>query len=251
MAFSLSKIRNDSVFRRAVLAERTELTDRYLRVRLAGEDLRGFTSPGADDHIRVFFPPAGQTPTSVTGLREAPSREYTPLAWDADAGVLELEFVRHDGDGVGAMWAWQAPIGSVVGVGGPRGSTVFQGRPDAWFLAGDETAIPAIRRFLSMAGSDATGHVLIEVSDSGREVPIEHPAGVLLEYVHREGIPATDALINRIEKFTVDDRPAGDVFVFMAAERSIVKPGRALACDRWGIDPDKTIIKGYWARSHE
>lgn len=248
MAFTLTKIRNDAVFRRAVLAGRTALTDQYMRVRLESEDLRGFTSPGADDHIRVFFPPPDQPPASVAELREAPNREYTPLAWDADAGVLELEFVHHDGGGAGATWAWQAPLGSVAGVAGPRGSTMLQGRPDAWFLVGDETAIPAIRRFLALAGPDALGHVVVEVPGRGQEVPIEHPAGVVLEYVYRKDLLATDALVNRIEQLTPDSRPDGDVFVFMAAERSIVKPGRALACDRWGIDPDRTIIKGYWAR---
>lgn len=110
MAFTLTKTRNDLVFRRAALADRTWLTDHYLRVRLVGEELRGFTSPGADDHIRVFFPPHDQPFASVEQLRAAPSREYTPLTWDPDAGELELEFVGHDGDGVGATWAWQAPI---------------------------------------------------------------------------------------------------------------------------------------------
>lgn len=248
MTFTLAKTPNDLVFRRAALAGRTELTDRYLRVRLEGEELRGFTSPGADDHIRVFFPAVDQPPASVEQLRAAPSREYTPLTWDSDAGVLELEFVRHDGTGVGTTWAWQAPIGAPVGVGGPRGSTVLQGRPDAWFLAGDETAIPAIRRFLALAGGDATGRVLIEVPDPGREVPVDCPDGVALEYVYRKDLPASEALINRINQVSASERPEGDVFVFVAAERSVVKPGRALALDRWGIDPAKTIIKGYWAQ---
>ncbi len=251
MAFTLTKTRNDLVFRRAALADRTWLTDHYLRVRLVGEELRGFTSPGADDHIRVFFPPHDQPFASVEQLRAAPSREYTPLTWDPDAGELELEFVGHDGDGVGATWAWQAPIGAPVGIGGPRGSTVLQGRPDVWFLAGDETAIPAIRRFLALAGPHATGRVLIEVPEPGREVPVAHPSGVELEYVHRKDLPAGEALIERLNQFGTSDRPTGDVFVFIAAERSVVKPGRALALDRWGLDPDQTIIKGYWARGND
>jgi NADPH-dependent ferric siderophore reductase len=27
-----------------------------------------------------------------------------------------------------------------------------------------------------------------------------------------------------------------------------VKPGRALLLDRWELDPDRIIVKGYWKR---
>ncbi|GEB94903.1 siderophore-interacting protein [Microbacterium lacticum] len=81
---------NELRFRFARLAARQWLTPEYVRIRPEGADLRGFDSPGSDDHIRVFFP--GGEPASVDELRAAPSREYTPLAWDADGGWLDLEF---------------------------------------------------------------------------------------------------------------------------------------------------------------
>ncbi|HAS31309.1 MAG TPA: siderophore-interacting protein, partial [Microbacterium sp.] len=121
-------------FRWTTLTAREWVTPDYVRVRLTGDDLVGFASLGADDHIRVFFPD-GETST-VEELRAAPSREYTPLAWDADEGWLDLEFAVHGDQGVGAPWAAHAPLGSPAGVGGPRGSAVMAGRPDAWFLAG-------------------------------------------------------------------------------------------------------------------
>ncbi|HBR88997.1 MAG TPA: siderophore-interacting protein, partial [Microbacterium sp.] len=49
-------------FRWTTLTAREWVTPDYVRVRLTGDDLVGFASLGADDHIRVFFPD-GETST--------------------------------------------------------------------------------------------------------------------------------------------------------------------------------------------
>src|SRR3546814_3994012 len=77
-AFSLTRRGLDLRFRSAALADRTWQTEAYVRVRLAGSDLAGFTSLGSDDHMRLFF--LGGPGTSLEELRAAPSREYTPFA---------------------------------------------------------------------------------------------------------------------------------------------------------------------------
>lgn len=38
------------------------------------------------------------------------------------------------------------------------------------------------------------------------------------------------------------------VLGFVAAEQSIVKPGRALLLDRWTLEPGPLIVKGCWKR---
>ena len=236
-------------FRRVTLAAREWLTRSYVRLRLEGAELAGFSSLGADDHLRIFFPDGG--PQTVDELRAAPSREYTPLAWGED--WLELEFAIH-GDptagtaGVAAAWAATAPLGAIAGIGGPRGSKVLHGRPDAWFLAGDETAVPAMRRFTHAMDADAVGRVLVEVTDAAHELPIDAPAGIVVEHVHRGHAAAGSALAARLDAISADERPDGSVFGFVAAEQSIVKPGRALLLERWGLDVDQIIVKGYWKR---
>ena len=250
MPFTLTRRPKELVFRPARLVERTELAPGYIRVRLEGDALRGFDSPGCDDHIRVFFPDAdgGSAALSTDELRASPNREYTPLMWDGEAGVLELEFVVHGDEGVAGRWAADAPLAAPVGVGGPRGSLVIDGEPDSWFLAGDETAIPAIRRHLERMARPAVGHVLLEVRSAADEMAIDVPDGVTLEWVHRGDAPGGSALAACLDAFGADDRPHGDVFAFIAAEQSIVKPGRALLTDRWGLDAAKFVVKGYWRR---
>ncbi len=247
--FTLEPTRLEFGFRRVRLVARDWLTPSAVRIRVQGAELAGFASLGADDHIRIFFPDGD--PQTVEELRAAPNREYTPFAWGED--WLELEFAIHGEPekgtaGVAAAWAATAPLGAVAGVGGPRGSKVLNGRPDAWLLAGDETAVPAMRRFARAMDADAVGRVFVEVTDPAHELPIQAPAGVVEEQVHRHGAPAGAALAQRLEALDAGDRPAGSVFGFVAAEQSVVKPGRALLLDRWGLAPEQIVVKGYWKR---
>lgn len=233
-------------FRRVRLASRQWITPDHVRIRLEGGDLLGFDSLGSDDHIRVFFPD-GEVST-IEELRAAPSREYTPLEWNSSAGWLDLEFAVHGEAGVGAPWAATAPLGSSAGVGGPRGSLVLEGEPDAWFLAGDETAVPAIRRFAALMRPDTVGRVILEVTDAAHEFVLDAPSGVVVEHAHRGTAPEGSALIAAVDALPADTRPQGTVFGFVAAEQTIVKAGRALLLERWELPGDSVIVKGYWKR---
>lgn len=244
MSFTLRRQSAELAFRSSTLVAREWLSPHYVSLRLQGDELRGFDSPGADDHIRIFF-----AETANADNPRGISREYTPRRWNSEAGTLDIEFVVHGTgptDGIAGPWAAHAPLGSPLGVGGPRGSLVLDGRPDWWFLAGDESALPAIRRFIEHMDADASGTVLVEVPDASHEQPLAAPAGVTVRWVRRAGTP-TAALAAALDALSAEDRPeAASGFVFIAAEQSIVKPGRALAHDRWGINPDHTVIKGYW-----
>lgn len=239
--FSIERRGLELRFRNVTMSAREWLAPDFVRVRLTGSDLAGFDSPGSDDHMRLFFP-AGPT-NSVEELRASPSREYTPLAWGDD--WLDVEFAVHGDQGVAAPWAATAPLGSTIGVGGPRGSAVVVGEPGSWLLVGDETAIPAIRRFAALIPTDTPARIVIETVDSGREVELEAPVEV--EWLHRGEKPSGSALIALLEGLTADDVVGSDPFVFIAAEQSIVKPGRALL-ERWGVDSAKAVVKGYWKR---
>ena len=239
--FSIERRGLELRFRNVTLSAREWLAPDFVRVRLTGTDLDGFDSPGADDHMRLFFPEGPIE--SVDELRAAPSREYTPLAWGDD--WLDVEFAVHGDQGVAAPWAANAPLGSAIGVGGPRGSAVIDGEPGAWLLVGDETAIPAIRRFAALIPQGTPARIIVETVSQGRELDIDAPVEV--EWLHRGDDPAGSALIAFLESLTADDAVGPDPFVFIAAEQSIVKPGRALL-ERWGVDTANAVVKGYWKR---
>ena len=235
-SFVLTRTPLELKFRTATLASREWRAPGYVRIRVQGEQLRGFTSLGSDDHMRLFFPEG--VPASVDEMREGPSREYTPLAWGED--WLDIEFAIHGDEGIAAPWAATAPLGSTIGVGGPRGSMVIEGTPGGWLLVGDETAIPAITRFAALAG-DAPTIIAVEVPSATHEVPMDAE----VQWLHRGDAPAGSA----IETFLagLGDPVAADPFCFIAAEQSVVKPGRALLA-RWGVSPERAVVKGYWKR---
>jgi NADPH-dependent ferric siderophore reductase len=239
--FSIERRGLELRFRNVTLSAREWLAPDFVRVRLTGSDLAGFESLGSDDHMRLFFP-AGPT-DSVDELRASPSREYTPIAWGED--WLDVEFAVHGDQGIAAPWAATAPLGSTIGVGGPRGSAVLTGEPDSWLLVGDETAIPAIRRFAALIPEGTPARIVIETVNEGHEIDIEAPVDI--EWLHRGEAPSGSALIAFLEALTADDAVGSDPFVFIAAEQSIVKPGRALL-DRWGVDTANAVVKGYWKR---
>lgn len=232
----------ESTLRTAALVSRDWLTPGYVRLRLAGEALHGFAAPGADDHVRIFFVPDGaEPPASPEGWRELPSREYTPLNVDADAGWVEFDFVVH-GDGVGSRWAADAPLGALVAIGGPRRSNAVPVQPDAWFLAGDETAVPAICRFLRARRPGTPARVIVEVAPENELLPIPVDAGTHVTVLVRGKERLADALAALGER----DRPRGSVLGFVAAEAEVLPPARALLLQRWGLPAEAVIAKGYW-----
>jgi NADPH-dependent ferric siderophore reductase len=234
----------DTALRPAELAGREWLTDGYVRIRVAGEALVGFSAPGADDHVRLFFAPAGAgVPGTAEEWREFPSREYTPLNADARAGWVEFDFVIH-GDGPGSAWAAQAPIGAGVAVAGPRRSNAVASEPDAWFLAGDETAVPAITRFLRARRPGTPARVIVEVAPENELVPIPADPASEVTVVVRGDRSLADALA----ALGADDRPAGAVLGYVAAEAGVVPVARDLLLDRWGLPAEAVITKGYWRR---
>ena len=226
---------------RAMTVTRVEhLTPTYRRITLAG-DVADFDSLGADDHLRIFPVPDGTVlsddpETRLAEMREHPSREYTPVAWDADS--ITLDFVIH-GTGPASDWAAAATPGSLAAIGGPRGSLVMHGQPDWWVLAGDRTALPAINRFLARVEPGTPVDVLVIAEDPADEQPLATAGSLTARWVRSQ-----EALVAALDTIPVRE---GEGFAFLAAEQSIVKPGRAFLAAR-GHDLERAVVKGYWKR---
>jgi NADPH-dependent ferric siderophore reductase len=232
----------ESTLRSASLLSRTWLTPAYVRLRMAGPELRGFTAPGADDHVRLFLaPPGSAAPPTPEQWREFDSREYTPVDNDPEADWIDFDLLVH-AVGTGSEWAANAPLGSVCAIGGPRRSNTVAGEPDALFLAGDETAIPAITRFLRQRRPGMPARVVVEVSQDNVQVPLPVDDATDLTVLVRPG----KRLAEMLAGLDATDRPIGNVLAFVAAESAVVPVARELLQDRWGIPSEALIVKGYW-----
>lgn len=255
------------------LAARTELVPRavngagFVRVRLQADGpLDGFTSPGAGDHLRVIVPEAPEwvrVAVDGHGHPTAPSRTETIVAFDAQAGWVELDILVHRSDDAGEAgligpWAADAPLGSPAVIADPKGSVVLTGSPAAFVLAGDDSAIPALRRYLRMLGARPRGLVLLETAFDPESLGLAVGTGVELRVLAPDPARPSAALAAELATLAAEPPPAGsdprdpalgpDVFVFACGEQSLLAHARALLA-AWGIDVERAVAKGYWRRA--
>jgi NADPH-dependent ferric siderophore reductase len=224
--------------RRTLAVRRIEtVTPGMLRVWLGGEDLDGFTSLGADDHIKIFVPGAGE---------EAERRDYTPRLYDAEAGELAIDFALHEA-GPATSWARAAAVGDTLEIAGPRGSMVVPPTFDWWLLVGDETALPAIGRRIEElpAGTPVTS--IVAVAGPAEEQVFATAADHHALWVHRP-LDRADEVAPLLDALAARTLPAGDGFVFIAAEARVARALRAQVVEAMGHPSKWLKAAGYWVK---
>ncbi|MCI3208841.1 MULTISPECIES: siderophore-interacting protein [Pandoraea] len=252
------RVRHELRFRLLEVRNIETLTPNMLRVTLGGDDLAGFTSPGFDDHVKLFFPnpetgelavpQMGPEGLSKPAPGDAPRlmRDYTPRQYDADSKTLVIDFAMHE-SGPATQWARSARPGDKLGVGGPRGSFVIPMNYDGYVLIGDDTALPAISRRLAELPAGALVFVFAEVDSPADRLRFSSEADVVVEWIYREGAPAgqSTALIDALQVATL---PSGDLHAWVAAEASVAKAVRRHLVEDRGLNPKWVKAAAYWRR---
>lgn len=143
--------------RPATVTDVTQLSPGLLRVTFEGEALRGRPwVPGCEVEFRVS---------------ERELRHYTPAAYDAEKGSMDVVFQLH-GEGPGVAWARGLGVGDQVLVLGPGGRPWLRPgtRPGSSHLfAGDATAVGLFSVLIAALGPAATvtGAVEAPTADVG------------------------------------------------------------------------------------
>lgn len=243
--------------RRLHLLRITALTPRLTRVTLGGPDLEGFLSLAPDDHVKVLFPGPGQDEPAfprvergqvlwASGEQRAIARDYTPTRFDARLQELDLEIVRHPRGHASAWLERPAAPGAVLGVAGPRGSHVFTRTPSPLLMAGDETALPAMARWLRELPEGARAFVYVEVDDARDEIALESRARVTTRWLHRgRAEPGSTQLL--LDAVRSTELPAL-TYAFLAGEASAVQALRRHLSEERGVAKDAIGARGYWKR---
>lgn len=243
-----TRVRHELKFRQLSVVRTQQLTPHMVRITLGGPDLAGFTSPGFDDHVKVFFPdPTTGELVLPGGAEDGPRptmRDYTPQQFDPQALTLVIDFALHDA-GPATNWAAQAQVGQVLGMGGPRGSFILPTDFDGHLLIGDDTAIPAIARRLAELPAGAPALVLIEVDGPEDEHTLASAAQTTVVWVHRRGQPhgQQPLLLERLRSL---DLPPGDIHAWVGCETHTAKALRAHLVGERGVQPQWTKAAGYW-----
>jgi NADPH-dependent ferric siderophore reductase len=231
------------------------LTPRLVSVELGGEALNGFTLEGPTQHIKVFLPADGQDgPTlpvaTEDGLAfpdEAPRpivRTYTPRRLNSETGTLEVQFVLH-GEGPASEWASNAQVGDKIAVGGPGGRFLLDLDAHRWWIAGDESAIPAVATLLEALPPSATADVHLEVAHFSDEVELPTSAKATITW-HRRGKPDAwgEVLVEAAEHASI----SSETQVWAACEATAVRRIRKhfLGGSEHVLSPSSVMTRGYW-----
>jgi len=153
------RVRYNSRRRTLEVQEKWHVTPKMLRMALGGEDFEDFTTPSADDHIKLYVP-------SEAG--DLAARDFTPRYFDTEAKKLTIDIALHSA-GPAIRWAEQAQAGDVVEISGPRGSLMISDDFDWWLLIGDETALPSIGRRVEGLAAGVRAITLVAVAGASEE----------------------------------------------------------------------------------
>lgn len=252
---AVRRVRHPLKLRLARVARVTPITPYLIRVTLTGEELREFASASFDDHVKVFFPVDGAIrpvmptlgpdgPVALPGAARPTMRDFTPRRFDADAGELEIEFALHEA-GPAATWAAQATAGQYLGIGGPRGSLVIPLGFDWHVLIGDDTALPAIARRLEELPGGTRAIVIAEVANRDAHIEFQSRADTEITWVHRADGNEV-GLLAALQRLPA--LPAGQGYVWAAAEAAIVRQIRAHVVTERGIHKSRVRAAAYWKR---
>lgn len=255
------------VLRRAEVARVVDLTPNMRRITLAGDELLPgemgagyerppFRSHGFDDHIKLVIPPADGALPRIGTQEEmrfawnpealAYTRDYTVRTWNSAANSFDVDVVRHD-RGLAAAWAFRARPGDEVYFAGPKTCASFHAEADWHLLLGDETALPAIGRWLDEAPAGTRGHIIVEVPTAADRQEIPTAADVDIEWLVRGDLPAGSSpqLFDALKR---TDIPTGRVYAWCGGEAMTVAPIRRYLRRDLGLPKEDVEVVGYWRR---
>ncbi|GAA3624058.1 hypothetical protein GCM10022200_02910 [Microbacterium awajiense] len=280
------------------------LAPHFVRVSLTGPDLDVFGTAGLDQRVKLILPGPdgtisdfGQADPDVVddgswyerwrGLaddRRNPLRTYTVRRIDADARILDIDFVLHHDAGPAGAWAAAAAVGDQLVVVGPDerseqsriGLDWHPGTARRVLLAGDETAAPAIASILESLDDTWHADALIEVPTADDRLPVAVPPHVRVTWLARDAAAHGRALTEAVAGWTADHRDIlsraaaprtqpladldvdrdllwdspdegdGEFYAWIAGEAATVKGLRRHLVQECGVDRRRVAFMGYW-----
>ncbi|MFE5948573.1 SIP domain-containing protein [Streptomyces sp. NPDC056480] len=221
-----------------------------------GLELPALRTEGFDDHVKFFFADEagrlilpGQNVSSLDWPADGRpvAKDYTPVRHDPEAGEIDFDFVRHEG-GVASTWAERAEPGDSAWIAGPKMSHSHPEGADWLLVIGDETALPAIGRWLAEMPEGTKARVFIEIGDDSHRQELPTRAEAEIVWLSRKGAPAgtTDLLEQAVR--TAEWLP-GTVFAWVAGETLTLKGIRRHLVAERQVPREHTHITGYWRRT--
>ena len=279
----------------------TTLSNSFRRFTFTGPSMHLFDSAGWDQRIKLIFPLPGVGLESLPltedwypqwrGLPDElrnPIRTYTVRAVRSGLGEVDIDIALHGRTGPASRWALDARVGDAIVIygpnarhGGPYGGVDFlpPDHTDAYLLAGDPTALPAIASILESLPAASRGIALLEVDHATDAQALgSAPRGIRVDVLVRStGEPGSQLVpaVRRaaaelcaesrppvdVEDVDIDngllweaprdefDRPAMDstgLYAWLAGEAGTIKTIRRHLVGELGMDRKSVAFMGYW-----
>jgi NADPH-dependent ferric siderophore reductase len=250
--------------RRVTVTAVSMIAPRLVSVLVTGDELDGFTNAAPTSHLKLFLPPAGSSELLLPeqgpdgpvwnhdeSLRPV-IRTYTPRRYDPATKTLEIQVVLH-GEGPASEWAQRVAVGDQVAVGGPGGRFVLDEAASHWWLAADESALPALGTLLDVLPETASAEVHVEVEDSDDVIKLPSAAAVNATWHYRYGSGDFSAALATAAREASFGGSFGGSFgsgtkIWVACESGVMRDiRRHLTRDR-GIPVSQLVTRGYWRR---
>ena len=251
----VSRVRREPPrFRRVAVRRFERLTPRLSRVTLAGPELEGLTVGEPAASVRLLLPSPGTAQLVMPawngnefllpGGRRPVIRTFTPRRVDPADLELDLDIVVH-GHGIASEWAADADVGSAAAVSGPGRGYAVEADASSFFLAGDETAIPAISQLLEALPPDKPVEVHLEVGDPEARLDLpQHPEATVEWHDLAPDAAPGATLLAAVRDADLD--PGTRVWV--AGEAAGVQRVRRHLFGERGLPRAQTCVRGYWKR---
>ncbi len=226
-------VRHDPVVRSLTIARVSTLSPGFRRITLTGAELKGFTSLGPADHVKVL-------------LGDDARRDYTPRAFrpataDTEA-ELDIDIFIH-GEGPASTWASSAEPGDEVRISGPRGSRLPPAGAARVMLGADESSLPAFARWIEMLPADTEVFGFIEL-DNPSDAAYLDP-----DHINTARVVWLDKTEGGLDRAIRGFGPIDDsTFVWVAGEATTLIPIRRYLRRDLGLPKDQVSIDGYWKR---
>ncbi|WP_369139016.1 siderophore-interacting protein [Modestobacter versicolor] len=274
------------------------LSPNFLRLTFAGPEFTGFGVGGADQRIKLVLSRDGgpvrdlltdgpgwyQEYCALPDERRPYLRTYTVRDARPLLGEIDVDVVLHGVDGgqhgPAGSWAAAAVVGDPVVVLGPDRSGTGRAWGVEWappaegtlFLAGDETAVPAISAIVEALPSGRRTIAVLEVPEAGDVLSLAVPAGVEVRWLVRgarargealgpavhaalcelgvaapaAGVEPEDVDLDGGMLWEVPDAGADGCYAWLAGEAGMVKKLRRRLVRDLGVPRTSVAFMGYW-----
>lgn len=233
------------------ISDITDISPYLRRIVLGGEQLADFPANQQGAYVKVLIPQAGEIElnTQVSGPNAAVKRSYTIRDFDAERGLLSLDFVINKHRGPATDWASTAQLGDKVAIAGPGPLKMSRFDGNHYVLLGDSTSINAVNALIERIPATATGNVImIAHSEQEKALLASHPLLNIDWLILTPSITDIEQDKWLHQKVKQLDAVPTDTLVFIGLEASQVRAIKQYFLEQQQLPLRAISATGYWKR---